>query len=78
MEHPQTINEFGTPRAFELIPYWTQLDAEKGNGVAQPTMEGTLMEASFTAPFHFINQAELSKEPSDAIIGVKLPLFEHS
>jgi hypothetical protein len=57
------VNPFGTERAFELIPYWTGL----------PTMEGTLMEASFTAPFHFINQAELSKEASDAIIGVDYP-----
>ncbi len=63
VEHSQQIDEFGTPRAFELIPYWTKLD----------TMEGTLMEASITAPFHFINQAELSKEPSNAIIGVKYP-----
>ena len=37
------------------------------------TMEGTLMEASFTAPFHFINQAELSKQASNAIIGIKYP-----
>ena len=63
VEHAQKVDEFGTPRAFELIPYWTGL----------PTMEGTLMEASFTAPFHFINQAELSKEASDAIIGVRYP-----
>ena len=63
VEHGQKLDEFGTPRAFEIIPYWTPLD----------TMEGTLMEASFTAPFHFINQAELSKQPSNAIIGVRYP-----
>jgi hypothetical protein len=63
VEHGQKINDFGTPRAFEIIPYWT----------GQPTMEGTLMEASYTAPFHFINQAELSKDASNAIIGVKYP-----
>jgi len=63
VEHGQKLDEFGTPRAFEIIPYWTDLD----------TMEGTLMEASFTAPFHFINQAELSKEASNAIIGVDYP-----
>ena len=73
VEHSATINDFGTERAFELIPYWTELDAENGNGIAQPTMEGTLMEASFTAPFHFINQAELSEEPSDAISGISYP-----
>jgi len=75
VEHSQTINDFGTERAFELIPYWTKLDAENGNGIAQPTMEGTLMEASFTAPFHFINQAELSQQPSDAISGIVYPLW---
>jgi hypothetical protein len=63
VEHNSKIDEFGTPRAFEIIPYWTDQD----------TLEGTLMEASFTAPFHFINQAELSKQASNAIIGVKYP-----
>jgi 6-pyruvoyl-tetrahydropterin synthase related domain len=66
VEHNQKIDELGTPRAFEIIPYWT----------GQPTMEGTLMEASFTAPFHFINQAELSQQASDAIIGIKYPSFD--
>jgi hypothetical protein len=63
VEHNSKIDEFGTPRAFEIIPYWTNMQ----------TMEGTLMEASFTAPFHFINQAELSKQASNAIIGVDYP-----
>jgi len=66
VEHSQDIDEFGTPRAFEIIPYWTSLD----------TLEGTLMEASFTAAFHFINQAELSVEPSNAIIGVNYPSLD--
>ena len=63
VEHGQKLDEFGTPRAFEIIPYWTHMD----------TMEGTLMEASYTAAFHFINQAELSSEASNAIIGVDYP-----
>lgn len=63
VEHGNKLDEFGTPRAFEIIPYWTRQD----------TMEGTLMEASYTAAFHFINQAELSEEPSNAIIGVDYP-----
>jgi len=66
VEHGDKIDEFGTPRAFEIIPYWTGL----------PTMEGTLMEASYTAPFHFINQAYLSKQPSNAIIGVTYPTLD--
>ena len=46
------------------------------NSAATPgpiTIEGTLMEASYTAAFHFINQRELSEQPSNAIIGVKYP-----
>lgn len=63
VEHADKLDKFGTPRAFEILPYWT----------GQPTMEGTLMEASFTAPFHFINQAELSVQASNAIVGVDYP-----
>jgi uncharacterized membrane protein len=63
IEHGDKIDQFGTPRAFEIIPYWTGAD----------TMEGTLMEASFTAAFHFINQRELSEQASNAIIGVDYP-----
>ncbi len=62
-EHSQKTDELGTPRAFELLPYFT----------GHPSMEGLLMEASFTAPYHFINQAELSKDPSYAIQGVDYP-----
>lgn len=64
VEHNQKIDRFGTPRAFEIIPYWAE---------GHDTMEGTLMEAAFTAPYHFINQAELSVEPSHAIVGVEYP-----
>ncbi|MHB0981059.1 MAG: hypothetical protein ACYC5Q_13505 [Thermoleophilia bacterium] len=62
-EHSPSLDKFGTPRVFELIPFWTR----------QATMEGTLMESAFTAPYHFINQAELSSQPSHAIIGVPYP-----
>lgn len=62
-EHSTNINKFGTERAFELLPYFAK----------QPTMEGTLMEASYSAPFHFVNQAELSKQASWAIQGVQYP-----
>jgi hypothetical protein len=64
-EHNPDLDKFGTPRIFELIPYWTD----------QPTMEGTLMESAFTAPYHFINQAEVSNRPSNAIGGVDYPPF---
>jgi hypothetical protein len=62
-EHSPRLDKFGTPRMIELVPYWTE----------QWGMEGTLMESAFTAPYHFINQAELSLEPSHAIIGVDYP-----
>jgi hypothetical protein len=62
-EHSSSLDKFGTPRVFELVPFWT----------SQPTMEGTLMESAFTAPYHFVNQAELSVQPSHAIIGVPYP-----
>ncbi|MBM3706244.1 MAG: hypothetical protein FJW66_06950 [Actinobacteria bacterium] len=57
------IQKFGTPRSFELIPYWTK----------QPTMEGLLVESSLTAPFHYINQAELSVKPRGTVAGWKVP-----
>lgn len=57
------IQKFGTPRAFELIPYWTK----------QSGMEGLLVESSLTAPFHYINQAELSVKPRGTVAGWKVP-----
>lgn len=63
IEHSPDIDKFGTPRAFELLPYFAEHD----------TLEGTLMEASISAPFHFVNQAELSEKPSNAILGVEYP-----
>jgi hypothetical protein len=65
IEHSQDIDLFGTPRSFELLPYFAN----------HPTIEGTLMEASISAPFHFINQAELSESPSYAILGIDYPEF---
>ncbi|MGH8980421.1 MAG: hypothetical protein ACRDWE_05290 [Acidimicrobiales bacterium] len=34
------------------------------------SMEGLLFESSATTPFHFLNQAELSVSPSDAVVGL--------
>ena len=36
-------------------------------------MEGLLAESSFTSPFHFINQAELSVKPGSGVAGLKYP-----
>ena len=63
VEHAQQINDFGTSRAFELIPYWTDLD----------TMNGTLMEASYTSGFYFVNESELSEEAAPQVSGIDYP-----
>jgi hypothetical protein len=57
------IEKYGTPRSFELIPYWTN----------QAGMEGLLVESSLTAPFHYINQAELSVKPRGTVAGWSVP-----
>ncbi len=58
-EYDPSLNRFGTTMALMLLPYWT-------NGCID-SMEGLLFESASTTPFHFINQNELSVNPSDAI-----------
>lgn len=55
--HPD-LDTYGTPMAPMLLPYWT--DGCIGS------MEGLYFEASATTPYHFINQSELSDQPSRA------------
>jgi hypothetical protein len=57
-EYEPELDRFGTPMALMLLPYWT--DGCIGS------MEGLYFEASATTPFHFVNQTELSREPSQA------------
>jgi hypothetical protein len=59
----EIIQKYGTPRSFELIPFWTD----------QPGMEGLLVESSLTAPWHYINQAELSVKPRGTVAGWQVP-----
>ena len=59
----EIIEKYGTPRSFELIPFWTK----------QPGMEGLLVESSLTAPWHYINQAELSVKPRGTVAGWQVP-----
>lgn len=59
----EIIQKYGTPRSFELIPFWTK----------QPGMEGLLVESSLTAPWHYINQAELSLKPRGTVAGWSVP-----
>ena len=60
-EYDPSQNRFGTTMSLMLLPYWT-------NGCVD-SMEGLLFESSATTPFHFINQNELSVNPSDAVEG---------
>ena len=56
------MNDYGTPDALTMLPYWT-------NGCIG-SMEGLYYEASATTPFHFIDQSELSLQPSDPMVGL--------
>ena len=61
-EYDPSLNRFGTTMSLMLLPYWT-------NGCVN-SMEGLLFESASTTPFHFINQNELSVNPSDAVVGL--------
>lgn len=53
---------FGTTMGLMLLPYWSNgcIDSE----------EGLLFESSATTPYHFIDQSELSYDPSRAMVGL--------
>ncbi|MBA2750921.1 MAG: hypothetical protein H0U41_01610, partial [Actinobacteria bacterium] len=55
-EYEPELDRLGTPMALMLLPYWT-----KG---CIGSMEGLYFESSATTPYHFLLQAELSKNPS--------------
>jgi hypothetical protein len=57
-----SLNRFGTTQALMLLPYWS--------GGCIGSMEGLLFESSATTPYHFLNQAELSVAPSEAMVGL--------
>ncbi|RIK09426.1 MAG: hypothetical protein DCC49_06140 [Acidobacteria bacterium] len=65
-EYSDKYQEFGTTRALELIPYWTD----------RRSMEGLLIESSITAPGHFIMQSETSMKSTGAVPGVPYPGFD--
>ena len=48
-----------------LLPYWT-------NGCIG-SEEGLYYESSATTPYHFLNVAELSDQPSDPVVGLHYP-----
>ncbi len=61
-EYNADQNRFGTPEALMLLPYWT--------GGCIDSMEGLFFESSATTPYHFLNQAELSPQPSEPMVGL--------
>ena len=61
------MNQYGTPMALMLIPYWTP---------EHQSMEGLFFESSLTTPFHFITAGEVSLAPSNAIPGLPYQNFD--
>jgi len=59
-EYNSNLNRFGTPESLMLLPYWTNNCID--------SIEGVLFESSATTPYHFLNQAELSAQPSEAVV----------
>jgi hypothetical protein len=55
-EYEPELDRLGTPMALMLLPYWT-------DGCIA-SLEGLYFESSATTPYHFLVQAELSKNPS--------------
>jgi hypothetical protein len=57
-EYRPELNDYGTPMALMLLPYWTH--------ECIGSMEGLYFESAATTPYHFLMQSELSKQPSRA------------
>jgi hypothetical protein len=61
-QYDPSLNRFGTTESLMLLPYWS--------GGCIGSMEGLLFESSASTPYHFLNQAELSVSPSEAVVGL--------
>lgn len=64
-EYEPGLDQMGTPDALMLLPYWTHS--------CIGSMEGLYYESSASTPYHFINAAELSLQPSDPVRGLNYP-----
>jgi hypothetical protein len=64
-EYEPGLDQMGTPDALMLLPYWTHS--------CIGSMEGLYYESSATTPYHFLNAAELSLQPSDPVRGLNYP-----
>jgi hypothetical protein len=67
-EYDQTMNDYGSPMALMLFPFWTE--EQLGS------LEGLFFESSLSTPFHFLNQAEMSVNPSSPIPGLDYHRFD--
>jgi hypothetical protein len=63
-------SRFGTPMALMLLPYWTNNCVD--------SMEGLYFESSATTPYHFLDQAELSLNPSNPQVGLNYGMLNVS
>ena len=61
-EHNDDLYRFGGPLATVALPYWSP---------EHPTMKGLYVEASPTTPFNYLNESEISWEPSFRIPGLR-------
>jgi hypothetical protein len=61
-EYEPEEDQFGTPMALMLLPMWTH--------ECIGSQEGLFFESSATVPYHFLNQSELSANPSRAMRGL--------
>ncbi|HET9690696.1 MAG TPA: hypothetical protein VFP61_06065 [Acidimicrobiales bacterium] len=64
-EYEPSLDQMGTPDALMLLPYFT-------HGCIG-SMEGLYYESSATTPYHFLDAAELSDQPSDPMRGLQYP-----
>ena len=64
-QYEPELDQMGTPDALMLLPYWTHgcIGSE----------EGLYYESSATTPYHFLDAAELSEQPSNPVRGLDYP-----
>ncbi len=62
-ENNRDLNQYGTPMAPMLIPYWSEW--------SHPSMEGLFFESSMSMPFIFITISEMSKQGSNPVPGLQ-------
>ncbi len=64
-EYEPELDQMGTPDALMLLPYWTR--------GCIGSQEGLYYESSATTPYHFLDAAELSDQPSNPVRGLDYP-----